>query len=175
MSKRILLLVGLLIVAVFEIQKIFPKPQPHVDVTREATATGIIVAGEMAKVAKVLDGDTIELTDGRRVRYIGIDAPEAAHEGKATECFSSEAKEENRRFVENKTVRLERDVSDTDTYGRILRYVYVGDTMVNEFLVIGGFARAWSVPPDEKEADAFLAAQFEARQMSRGLWQACRK
>ena len=177
--KRILLLLGLFIVAFLEIRQVFNFPSSansnkRIEVTKEATTTGKITAGEMARVASVIDGDTIDLTDGRRVRYIGIDAPETAHEGKPSECFGNESKEENKRWVVGKTVRLEIDVSATDAYGRLLRYVYVGDTMVNEMLVIGGFARAWNVLPDEKQADAFLAAQFEAREMSRGLWGLCR-
>jgi len=169
-SRRIFLLIGLFFIAYFEFKQFFiASPGRSTEITKEATATAKITAGELATVANIIDGDTIELTDGRRVRYIGIDAPEY------NECYGQEAKEENRKFVENKSIRLEKDSSNTDNYGRLLRYVYVGDTMVNEFLVIGGFARAWSVPPDEKLSDAFSAAQLEARQMSRGLWQACRK
>ena len=79
-----------------------------------------------ATVVRVIDGDTIEVEiDGTsyRVRYIGIDTPETVHPQKPVECFGKEASEKNRELVEGKRVRLEKDVSDTDKYGRLLRYV----------------------------------------------------
>lgn len=169
MYKRIFLLVGLLLVAIFELRQIFTATPRQTEIFKEATSTAHITAGEIATVAKVLDGDTIELTDGRRVRYIGIDAPEY------DECYGNEAKEENINKVNGKTVRLERDVSETDSYGRLLRYVFVSDMLINEQLVGGGFARAWSVPPDEKYKDQFMISQQRAKQSSLGLWMFCNK
>lgn len=81
-------------------------------------------------VRRVVDGDTIELSTGQRLRYIGIDTPET-NGG----CFSLEAKLANEQLVLNKPVRLEKDVSETDRYGRLLRYVWVGETFVNDQLV----------------------------------------
>lgn len=170
--KRILLIIGIIIIVLLEIRpwnvQVSEKSGTPVEITKEATATGTITAGEVATVKYVIDGDTIELTDGRRVRYIGIDAPEFE------KCFSEEAKEENKRLVEKKTVRLERDVSDKDSYGRQLRYVYVDTVFVNEALVVDGFARAWNVPPDEIYKDALFTSQQKARGADRGLWQLCR-
>ena len=79
---------------------------------------GCGVTPEVARVAQVIDGDTIVIEGGYHVRYIGIDAP------KRDEPLYREAKEANRALVEGKTVRLERDVSDRDRYGRLLRHVY---------------------------------------------------
>lgn len=170
-----LLLIALIFVAVLEItQTSNSQPRKQVEITREAAITGKVIQGETATVAYVIDGDTIELTDGRRVRYIGIDAPEIIHEDKSTECFGIEAKEENSTLVQGKKVRLESDFSETDNYGRLLRYVYVSDTLVNKGLVQGGFARAWNVPPDEKYKDALFISQQEAKEARRGLWQLCR-
>jgi len=104
---------------------------------------------------------------GVRVRYIGIDAPEME------ECFSAEAKAENKNLVDGKTVRLEKDVSETDTYGRLLRYVYIENELVNDVLVRQGFARAEPVKPDTRYADQFWSAQQEARNNNRGLWGVC--
>lgn len=129
-----------------------------------------------AQVARVIDGDTVDLADGRRVRYIGIDAPETEHEKKPASCFGKEAKEENRRLVDGKTVRIEGDVSETDKYGRLLRYVYVGSPageFVNDYLVRQGFARIDTVPPDVKFQQKFLEAQREAKGQRRGLWAKC--
>ena len=72
---------------------------------------------DVARVTQVIDGDTIRVEGGYKVRYIGIDTPEMG------EAFGMEAWQANRKLVEGKKVRLERDVSETDKYGRLLRYV----------------------------------------------------
>lgn len=128
---------------------------------------------ETAVVKRVIDGDTIELSDGKRVRYIGIDTPEVVAPGKLVECFGELAREENKRLVEGKTIFLEKDVSEIDKYGRLLRYVYVGDQLINDYLVRQGFARASTYQPDIKYQDGFLNAEKEARENERGLWGGC--
>jgi len=128
---------------------------------------------EEATVSRVIDGDTIELSDGRKIRYIGVDTPETQHPVKGQECFGEEAKKFNQKLVAGKRVKLEQDVSDTDRYGRILRYVWLGEEMVNEVLVKQGYAYAASYPPDVKYQDKFRTAQDEARQTNAGLWGAC--
>src|SRR5581483_3334124 len=70
-------------------------------------------SGEMYVVKKVIDGDTIELSTGQKVRYIGIDTPETVDPRKPVQCFGKEAAEENKKLVLGKTVRLEKDVSET--------------------------------------------------------------
>ena len=124
-------------------------------------------------VAKVIDGDTIEIAGGRKVRYIGIDAPERVDPRKAVQCFGEEAYKKNKELVEGKRVRLEKDVSETDKYGRLLRYVYVGDIFVNQYLVREGYAYAYTFPPDIKYAEEFVQAQRKAREEKKGLWAAC--
>ena len=126
-----------------------------------------------ATVVRVVDGDTIELSDGSRVRYIGINTPELKHAGTAEECFAAEAKAANERLVLNKAVRLERDVSETDRYGRLLRYVYIDDTFVNLALVSDGFAYASPYPPDVEHNDDFRTAMTAAREQRKGLWNGC--
>ncbi len=123
------------------------------------------------QVARVIDGDTVELSDGRKVRYIGIDAPEST---KKT-CFGEESTNKNKELVEGKKARLEKDVSDTDRYGRLLRYVYVEDIFVNEYLVREGYARSSTYPPDVKFQNQFKEAEKEARENSKGLWNSCQK
>ena len=105
---------------------------------------------ETALVTRVIDGDTIEIEGGQRVRYIGIDTPEKG------EYFFEEATAKNAGLVLGKEVRLEKDVSETDKYGRLLRYVYVGDLFVNAELVRLGYAREAYYPPDTKYCDEFL-------------------
>lgn len=128
---------------------------------------------EIATVKRVVDGDTIELQDGKKVRYIGINTPETNDPRRSVECFGKEAKVENQRLVEGKMVRLEKDVSDTDKYGRLLRYVYVEDVMINEYLVKEGYAHMSTYPPDVRYVEKFQNAQKTARLAKRGLWNAC--
>lgn len=133
-------------------------------------------AGEEAIVARVFDGDSVQLGSGHGLRYIGIDAPEVRHDRRTAACFADEATARNRALVEGSAVRLEQDVSNTDRYGRLLRHVYVGDTFVNETLVREGYARARAYPPDTRYQAAFRAAESEARAARRGLWgTACRR
>jgi len=120
-----------------------------------------------ARVIQVIDGDTIIIEGGYRVRYIGIDTPEVYPDA---EAFGVEAWQANRKLVEGKEVRLERDVSETDKYGRLLRYVYVDDVLVNAELVKQGFARAKAYPPDTKYQDYLAEMEAEARDAGRGMW-----
>lgn len=122
------------------------------------------------RVTSVVDGDTITLETGERVRYIGVDTPETYG---TPECFGAEAKERNRTLVEGRTVRLVADVEDRDKYGRLLRYVWVGDSFVNDVLVRDGYASTLTIPPNVAYADTFRLAAAEARAAGRGLWNAC--
>jgi micrococcal nuclease len=130
---------------------------------------------ESALVAYIVDGDTIELENGQRVRYIGIDTPESVDERTSVQCFGKEASKKNAELVLNKRVRLEKDVSETDKYGRLLRYVYVDDVFVNDFLVREGYAYAASFPPDVKYRDKLHLAEQDAREANIGLWNYCFK
>lgn len=130
---------------------------------------------ESAQVTRVVDGDTIELSTGQKLRYIGIDTPETVHPKKGAECFGAAASAENKRLVENQTIYLVKDVSETDRYGRLLRYVYLSPEasasgMVNALLVQGGFATVSSYPPDVSQQALFRSLEDEARQGGRGLW-----
>ncbi|HST04539.1 MAG TPA: thermonuclease family protein [Chloroflexia bacterium] len=129
-----------------------------------------------AQVTRVIDGDTIEVSiDGAlyRVRYIGIDTPETVAPDRPVGCYGPEASAANKALVEGKEVTLEKDVSEVDQYGRLLRYVYVGSTFVNAELVQQGYAHAYTYPPDVKYNAYLLSLQQEARSAHRGLWGAC--
>ena len=126
-------------------------------------------------VSKVIDGDTIQLSNGRHVRYIGIDTPEVREKRGGEwvyqpEEYAIEAKEFNRKLVEGKEVRLEFDLVRFDKYKRWLAYVFIDDKMANEELLRGGYATLYTYPPNVKYVDRFVAAQQEARQGKRGLW-----
>lgn len=120
-----------------------------------------------ARVTQVIDGDTITIAGGYKVRYIGIDTPEVYPQ---VEAFGIEAWQANRKLVEGKEVRLERDVSETDKYGRLLRYVYVDDVLVNAELVRQGLAQAKAYPPDIRYQDYLEKMEAEAREAGRGMW-----
>jgi len=120
-------------------------------------------------VSKVFDGDSVLLSDGREIRYIGIDAPETGG-NRPAEYGGEAAADLNERLVGNNTVRLESDVEAKDRYGRTLAYVYVGDTMVNRELVLAGVALASPYPPNLKHQNEFSTAMEEARLGKRGLW-----
>jgi len=129
-----------------------------------------------ARVTRVIDGDTIEVdidSSIYRVRYIGIDTPETVHPSQPIECFGKEASDKNSELVAGQTVRLEKDISETDKYGRLLRYVWVDDIFVNDYLVRQGYAYATTYPPDVKYAEQFAGAQTEAEENNRGLWAVC--
>jgi len=125
------------------------------------------------KVIKVIDGDTIKLENGEVVRYIGIDTPETVHPSKPVQCFGREASNKNKELVEGKLVRLEKDITDRDKYGRLLRYVWVGELFVNDYLVRQGYAYVYTYPPDVKYSKQFVQAQRKARENNRGLWAVC--
>jgi micrococcal nuclease len=126
-----------------------------------------------AQVVRVIDGDTIKVNiSGLQytVRFIGIDAPETVKPNGTVEPFGPEASAKNKELVEGKVVLLEKDISDTDQYGRLLRYVYVDDLFVNAELVRLGYAQAITYPPDIKYQDLLRHLQEEARDAGRGLW-----
>jgi micrococcal nuclease len=121
----------------------------------------------------VVDGDTIVVEVGgeeQRVRYIGIDTPESVDPRRPVECFGKEASDRNRELVEGKTVGLEKDVSETDQFGRLLRYVWLDGQLVNARLVSEGYAFAATYPPDVRNSELFAQLQAEARTAGSGLW-----
>ncbi|MCS7294077.1 MAG: thermonuclease family protein, partial [Dehalococcoidia bacterium] len=129
---------------------------------------------ELAVVTNVVDGDTIEVAfrDGRqaRVRLIGIDTPEVYGE---VECFGVAASQFTAEWLARREVALERDVSETDRYGRLLRYVWIGPYLFNELLVREGYAGVTTYPPDVKYAWRFREAERAAREERAGLWGVC--
>jgi micrococcal nuclease len=115
------------------------------------------------KVVRVLDGDTIELEDGNRVRLFGIDAPEIG------EKFSQEARLALERMVLGKRVTIEKDpTKDKDKYGRLLRYVFVDGKIVNCEILRLGLAK--NLAKRESKYDCFWRAEEEAREKKLGIW-----
>ncbi|MEQ8674891.1 MAG: thermonuclease family protein [Aggregatilineales bacterium] len=126
---------------------------------------GSTINGQAARVTNVIDGDTIDVQingETFRVRYVGVNTPE-----RDEPCYT-EAGAANRALVGGQNVILVRDVSETDRFDRLLRYVYVGDIFVNELLVAQGFAEAVLYNPDNREHDNFVQLEQQATQQNLG-------
>lgn len=124
-----------------------------------------------AFVERVIDGDTVELAGGERVRYLLIDTPESTS---STECFGPEATTFNRLLVEGQEVELEYDDECRDRFGRLLAYVRVGDREVNALMVERGFACVLHIPPNgQARVDSYEDLEAQAQYDDRGLWGAC--
>jgi micrococcal nuclease len=130
-----------------------------------------------ASVVRVVDGDTIVVAYGGKqykVRYIGMNTPESVDPSSPIEFMGPEASAANKVLVAGKTVVLEKDVSETDRYDRLLRYVWLTDgaawTLVNLELIKEGFASVSTFPPDVKYVDVYLAAERDAEATAVGLW-----
>lgn len=153
-----------------------PTAEPQAPALGEAP----IGKTEAATVVRVVDGDTIVIDRGRgdeRVRYIGVDTPETVAPGSPVEWMGPEASAANKGLVEGREVVLEFDVSETDRFGRLLRYVWIRDDsrpsgwlFVNLELLARGFAQVVTYPPDVRYVDLYLAAQADARDRELGLW-----
>lgn len=153
-----------------------PVVYQSLSVASESAVVGI--EGERVLVSKVVDGDTIELGNGQAVRFIGIDTPETVDPRRPVGCFGKESSNETKNLLSGKTVILQKDVSNTDKYSRLLRYVFLplekNQTLfVNDYLVREGFARVYTYPPDVKYNEQFRQAEREAREFKRGLWGKC--
>ena len=135
-------------------------------------------------VSKAIDGDTIRLSTGERIRLIGIDTPESRYNNKLARDskrsskdidsilkMGKKASDFTRRLVEGKKVRLEFDLEKYDKYKRLLAYIYLEDgTFVNARIIEEGYAKTLTIPPNVKYVETFLKLEREARQKSKGLW-----
>ncbi len=124
-----------------------------------------------AKVTRVIDGDTIEIEGGLRIRYLLIDTPENTSE---VECYGPEATQFNRDLVEGKEVDLIYGERCTDNFGRTLAFVEIAGREVNSILVERGFACVLFIPPTgEDRRDEFEDLELRARTGDFGLWGIC--
>lgn len=127
-------------------------------------------------MTRVIDGDTIDVImedRAERVRYIGVDTPDFNHDTGVVDCFANEALELNQTLVDGQSVILRRDIGGRDKYGRLLRYVYVGDTFVNQSLVRSGAGRAVYIEPDTTFYSELKDAESVAKEDHLGLWSVC--
>lgn len=142
------------------IQTVSTLPPTHVPTT--STPVPEITS---AIVSEVIDGDTIRLQNGERIRLLGINTPEVE------QPHYDEATNRLKELIEEKTVTLEEDVEDKDQYGRLLRHIYVNDTFVNLEMVREGYANVYIISPNVKYSNEFKRAEDEAKIAERGIWQ----
>lgn len=136
-------------------------------------------------VSKHVDGDTVYiiLDDGieEKLRFIGVNTPETVHPSKPVEFFGEEASDFTKESLLGKTIYLEKDISDTDRYGRLLRYIWlevpskinedeIRNKMFNAKLLLEGYAQVSTFPPDVKYQEYFLTFMKEAKENKIGLW-----
>lgn len=124
------------------------------------------------EVVNVVDGDTIDLKTGERIRYLLVDTPETTS-GK-NDCYGQEAVARNRALVLNKNVTLKYDTECKDRFGRLLAYVSVGAVEVNRTLVDEGLACVLYVAPSGKSReDEFVGYELAAKSDRKGMWGSC--
>jgi len=131
---------------------------------KESVDKDVLPDVEKYKVRFVIDGDTFILTNGRKVRLIGVYTPERFQE------YYGEAKNRMMELVLNKEVTLVKDISEVDKYDRLLRYVYINDEFVNLKMVEEGYARVLTVSPDIKYKELFNEAERIAKKDNIGIW-----
>jgi micrococcal nuclease len=128
-------------------------------------------------VQRVVDGDTLLLGTGERVRLIGVDTPETKHPNKPVEYFGKEAAAFTKRIAEGKRIRLEYDqankhLNHADAYGRTLAYVFLENgTLLNAEIIRQGYGHAYTKYPFSR-MEEFRGLEREAREQGRGLWRA---
>jgi micrococcal nuclease len=138
--------------------------------TPPAPAARLLAEGEYA-VARVVDGDTLELAGGAMVRLLGVDTPETVAPNRPVEPWGPEAAEFTRAFIAGRPVRLSFDFERHDRYGRHLAYVWRESQLLNEELIRAGLTEAITVfPYAQAMKDRFRAAQREAKNAKRGIW-----
>ena len=125
------------------------------------------------EVLRVIDGDTVELKNGERLRYNDIDTPETVHPSKQVECYGPQASEKNKDLVEGEIILVELGSPEKDRYGRLLGYVYVDDLFVNAELVRGGYAKVNSYGNPGSKLRNLLDIEKNAKKTMQGLWGAC--
>ena len=141
-----------------------------------SAAQGVLPAGVDVAVTRVVDGDTLVVTGGERVRLIGMDTPETVAPNRPVGCYGKEASAFTASLLPPGTgVRLVGDAEERDVYGRLLAYVYRrSDALfVNAELVRRGYAQPLTIPPNVAHADELAALARQARESSQGLWGAC--
>ena len=169
--KKILfiLLIGLLIGCSVEENSNSVTDIPNKEQRLENSSLNLI----QYEVIRVIDGDTVELKNGERLRYNDIDTPETVHPSKPVECYGPQASAKNKELVEGEIILVELGNPTKDRYGRLLGYVYIEDLFVNAELVRGGYAEVNSYGNPGSKLSNLLDIEKNAKRSMKGLWGAC--
>ncbi len=149
----------MLVSLVFNNSPYAPEYKKVQGVQTESTASA-----DTLKVLKVVDGDTVELSNGEKIRLIGINTPEKG------QPYFKDAKDTLEMLILEKEVRLELDVSQKDMYGRTLGYLFIGDQFINQNMIESGYAMVDTVPPNVLYADTLVASLDRAKNECKGMW-----
>jgi micrococcal nuclease len=185
MNKQLLyLIIGILICVIgilfFDpgFRDVFKTNLPKVEPIKSGTIEGV----EKSRIKKVVDGDTVSLEDGRKVRLLYIDTPETVKDNTPVMCFGAEASAMTKKLLEGKQVWLRSDKEKTDQYGRDLRLVFIAgentdlpEKSINAILVRGGFARSRFFKPNFEYQKEFKQFENEAKNEQLGVWGNCPK
>lgn len=151
-------------------------------VTSKSTAKSKTGEVEKVTVNRIVDGDTIELTDGRKIRYLNMDTPETVKPNTPVMCYGMDAKAYNKKAVDQKTIWLNFDKDPTDRYGRTLAFIYLDEQnansnnvtqSLNADMVKKGYSRAISYSPNTTYKKDFESWMVTAREAKKGAWEAC--
>lgn len=121
------------------------------------------------KIIRVIDGDTVVTQDNQKIRLIGIDTPEI-NINNPQKCLGDLATIKMKELLQDRYVTLEKDISHTDQYNRLLRYIWVDNQLINEVLLQQGYAQIETINPDTKYQHRLSAAQTQAKNQHLGLW-----
>ena len=133
------------------------------------TLLSLPIIAQTYQASKVIDGDTIELSNEEWIRYIGINAPELRNG--IPDPYSQEAFEANRNLVIGKEAYLEFDVQERERYDRMLAYTYFDDLFIYTWLVENGYTQIMTIPPNVTYQDLLLELQTKTREENRGIWE----
>ena len=174
MGKK--LLGALLILGIiFIFAGFFVQSKPQI-IDQGLSPTPLVLNQEIAKVTRVVDGDTIKVLINNKeesVRLIGIDAPETVDPRKPVQCFGIEATEKAKEILDNQTVMLESDSTqdNRDKYGRLLRYVFLNAINFNKLMISQGFAHEYTYMGNPYRYQLeFKNAERDAGENKKGLW-----
>lgn len=176
MKEKIILAIGLGLLLLGVQGRLFgPQPVSKPPAILAPIIQTISKEGNLLVVSRVVDGDTIVVTtpgSTEKVRLIGVDTPETVDPRKPVQCFGKEASDFTKSLLTNKSVRLERDPTqdDRDKYGRLLRYVYLDDTLVNELIISRGYGHEYTYRIPYLHQAEFKKAEYLAREAKQGLW-----
>jgi micrococcal nuclease len=156
--------------------------QSHIQSPRDTSQKPSKGSSQIATVKRVVDGDTVELTDGRKVRYLNMDTPESVKPNTPEQCYAKKASHRNEELVSGKTITLVFDKQAYDRYDRLLALIFLNDAdkndttkSVNAELVREGAARALIIKPNNTYEALFYSLQSEAESAKKGLWGECKR